>query len=148
MADLDLEVLISRGLLGEDDLSINDYVRYYVTPDFLGAQVNWNTVRVGSPWVDGEVTVSRTRGMVEEKVTVEVFGDTQGELQANLDELVAAFIQSDFTMQVNIGSDNSIAFACEAASYTVPRSGPRLIAGQQIVAFVVPRQPAQLLRLA
>lgn len=149
--DLDLSVLVTRDWLGLGPLEVNDQVAYRSAPELLGTQVSWNNNRVGSPWIDGEFTVSRTRGMVEEPVGVEVTGRTLpnqvltgSRLQANFAALIDAFTQDSYTLTVTI--DGVVyAYECEAAGYQVTWSGPRFMARRGKIAFTVPRQPAPVL---
>lgn len=142
-ADLSLSVTVSRTLLGLSDLPINDHVTYYVAPQFLGGQVQWNRQQVTSPFTDGAVTVYRNRQLVTEQIAVEVMARTGAELKAAVDTLIDAFLQDSFTLTVT--SDGATyQYACEAADYALLWAGPRMIARQAQVMLSVPRQPAAL----
>lgn len=141
MTDVALSCLVTRGLLGQDDLEINDFERYYLGPELLGGQVTWNKKKVGSDYLDGEVTVSMVRGMVTEKLTVEVLADDAQEMSDNLAELIEAFSQLSYRMQFTMNGDLVLVYQCEPSSYTIPWSGPRVVAGQMQVQFNFDRQP-------
>jgi hypothetical protein len=142
--DLALAVTVSRTLLGLAPLDINDHLNYYVTPQLLGGQVAWTRTQITSPWLDGAVTTNRVRQMVTEPLVIEVLGGTHGELKANVDTLVQAFIQDSFDLELTMG-DAAYAYRCEAADYTLGWNGPRMMANQVQVTFSVPRQPTALL---
>lgn len=140
-ADLALGVTVTRTLLGEPPLDVNDFDRYYVTRTFLGGGVTWERTKAGSPWLDGDVTVARRRAQTMEPITIEVLGDTPGELQANHDLLVAAFNQDTFRLDITVGADAHYAYKCEASDYKMSWVPERFIAGQIQIEFQVPRHP-------
>ncbi len=140
MADLDLSVTVTRDFLGLPVLELNDDP-YQVARTFLGAGVTWERNKVSSPWVDGDLTVSARRGQVNETIQIEIFGDTAGELQSNHDDLIAAFVQARFRLDISIGPDAHYAYRCEAADYKLSWVPERFVAGQLQVEFQVPRHP-------
>jgi hypothetical protein len=143
--DIGLSVRVSRELLGLGELEINDHRSYYCAPQFLGGQVAWRRNTVSSPWLDGDVTINRTRGMVTEQLAVEVLGANLSEAQTNVVTLIEAFIQSRFTLTADFGDlEVSQVYDCEAADYQISWSGPRLVASQLQVVLGVPRQPVAL----
>lgn len=141
MPDIGLAVTVSRDLLGLPTLDLNDHVSFYIAPGTLGAPMAWQRQQVGAPWVDGLVTVNRTRGMVSEPVVVEVLGDDTAEMFTNQATLIAAFSQDSFTLAVTV---NGVAntYRCEAADYQIGSwvSG-RLASIQGQITFTMPRQP-------
>lgn len=143
MADIALSVTVSRVLLGAEPLEINDHTTYRLAPGSMGGAVSWNNQRVSSPFMEGEATIFRTRGMVVEPVVVEVLGTDSQALRTNLNALVGAFIQDTFALSLTV--DNVLfSYACEAADYQVSWVGPRFVARQLQVSFQVPRQPVPL----
>lgn len=145
MADVALSVQLSRAALGLPPLEIAASPTYYVSTQFLGAAVQWSRNQVGSPWVDGQVTTTRTRQMVSEQIAVEVKGADLAAVKAAVDELVSAFIQDSFTLTV-LAENGSWEYQCEAADYQVVLwTTPRLAAAQAQMLFTVPRQPYSLL---
>lgn len=155
MTTLALSVTLTRNLLNLPVLQINDGVRYKVAPNFLGGAQSWNRQQVTSAWMDGAVTVNRTRQQVQEPVGVEVYGRlvangiaTAAVLAANEAELLAAFEQDNFTITVVLGSGDAAvttAYAAEAADLQSIRTGDRLRALQSQVQFTMPRQPVPLI---
>lgn len=143
MPDLSLSVSVTRTLLGLADLEVNDHVHSYVTPTFLGADRGWNRVAVTSPWLDGDVTVNRTRQKVTESLQLEVLGESLAEMDANALAILDAFDQSDFTITVTVGGQ-AHTYECEAADRSVLWTGPRMISSQLQITFQVPRQPVPL----
>lgn len=144
MSDVALSCLVTRGLLGQDDLEINDFENYYLTPDLLGGQVTWNKQKVGSNYLDGEVTVSMVRGLVQEKLSIEVLADTAQEMAENLAEVIEAFSQLSYRLQFTINGDLQLVYQCEPLNFTIPWSGPRIVAGQMQIQFNFERQPQPL----
>lgn len=146
MPDLDLSVTVSRTLLGLTDLELNDHVAYAINRDtgFLGGSESWQRNQVGGPWVDGMVTVSRQRQMVEETVPVYVYGATTAVLTGNSSALLAAFRQSDFVMTVRVGGVVVGQYACEASDVQRASNGYHWMAKMESWTFTVPRQPILL----
>lgn len=141
MTSLTIAVVISRDSLGLGDLSINDHVSYIVAgPEFLGGNQSWDRVQVNSIFVEGDITTHRRRQNVMEPVSVEVLADTMAELKSKTSDLVDAFSQDKFTMNVSISGDVTV-YSCEAADAKVTFTTPRLAAKQLQVAFNVPRKP-------
>jgi hypothetical protein len=144
MPDFDLLVQVSRDGLGMPGLQLNDHVRYACAPQFLGATVTWKRQSVGSPFVDDEVTVSRTRGKVMEQIAVEVDGAGR-ELKDNIDELIAAMIQDKYAFIADTDAFGTLAYACEAADYQATLTGPRLSFGRVQCVFSMPRSPMPIM---
>lgn len=147
MPDIALNATVSRTLLGLDPLDINDHDTYYLSPTFLGANVQWNRTQVTSPFMDGAVTTQRQRQMVTENITIEVLGGSAPGLKAAFDVLVSAFIQDSFTLTVGVGAA-TYRYACETSDYQLIWSGPRFVANQGQVVLQMPRQPVALAGVA
>jgi len=140
MPDLDLAVQISRDALGLEILDLNDHISFYCAASFLGGAEQWNRTKVASVFLDGDVTVFRTRGSVREPVVIEVRGGDAAEVYANTCALVAAFSQDSYALVARFGGA-LFTFDCEAADYTVVFTGPRWTALALQVSFNVPRKP-------
>lgn len=143
MADLDMQVEITRGLLGMPQLQINDYINYYCAPQFLGAAMQWQRNQVGGPFTDGMVTTYRQRGMVMEQIAIEVLGADQAELASNMAVLVQAMQQDQYQFKVFIAG-TEYSYAAESADLTGQWTGPRMIENQMQLVFTMPRQPVPL----
>lgn len=145
MPDLDLVVSVTRDALGLGPLQLSPGARYFVSgAQFLGAQVQWNRVKASSPFVDGEVTIHRSRPNVTETVGVEIRADSAAELQAFTQELLGAFTQDSFHLNVSVDGAEFV-YACEAADYQlVTWTTPRLASLRGQVLFSVPRKPLAL----
>jgi hypothetical protein len=144
VADVTLLVTVSRESLALAPLLISRGGRYYLGPQFLGGQVQWNRTKVTSPWIDGEVTTQRTRQNVTEPISVEIKAPDQASLDAWTTELLEAFLQDSYTLTVTVDGQ-SRAYACEAADYQCASwTTPRMVAYQGQVVFAVPRQPILL----
>lgn len=143
MSDLAMSVTITRDLLGLPDLELNDFESYYIAAEMLGGSVSWNKTKAASPYVDGEVTVAMVRGLVNEKLTVEVLGDDITELTANLGEAYTAFCQNGYRLQFSLDG-LILAYQCEPASLNIAWTGPRVIARQVQLVVGFDRQPQPL----
>lgn len=140
MADIALVATVSRASLGLPALAINDHLSYALAPGFLGASVVWKRNQASSAYLDGDVTVNRTRSNVVEPVVVEVMGVNQVALQNAVNDLIGAFIQDSFELSVTIGGVQHT-YYCESADYQMTWVGHRFIAKQLQVSFQVPRRP-------
>lgn len=144
MPDLDLSVTVSRDKLGLAPLEIARGGRYYLATQFLGGSVQWTRQQVTSPFVDGQITTQRTRQNVTESVAVEVKADNHHDLQIYTGELLAAFLQSSYTMVITMAGA-VYTYRCEAADYQVQSwSTPRAVAVQGQAVFTVQRRPVAL----
>ena len=137
---LGMSVTVTRTQLGLSPLAINDHISYYVADTFMGGQVSWTRNQVTSPFVDGAVTVNRTRSMVTEQVVIEVLGGTQALIQANAATLISAFLQDSFLLTITVAT-TTYQYLCEASDFQVTWTGPRFFAKQAQVTFSMPRQP-------
>jgi|SRR6266568_552909 len=138
-----MSVTISRDQLGLDALELNDFERYYLGPEFMGAAVVYSRNVVGSPYVHGQTTTSRTKQNPQERITVEVLAGNQEELEDNIGEVIAAFEQSSFDLTIVMDGETT-AYRGEAADHQSIWTGPRMIEKQGQVVFTMPRQPIPL----
>lgn len=131
---------VTRGLLALDDLDINDHTNYSLAPGIMGGQVTWDRNEVSSPWVDGEITVSRKKRNVQENLIINVYGASQAGLQARMVTLVEAFTQDNYSLAFNINGDIRM-YKCFAADYQVSWDQSRNKAMNVPITFMVPRLP-------
>lgn len=143
MADISLSVQIDRSSLALAALEINDLVTYRVAPQFLGGNINYNRVEASSVFMDSSVTIFRTLPKVQEQIQIEVLGSSQAALQTNIGTLIQAFSQNSFTMTITLGGQ-VWQYLCEAADRQMTWSGPRFIARQVQITFMMPRHPIPL----
>jgi len=142
--DLGLSCTVSRTLLSLAPLDCNDGVTYRLTAEsFSSRQMSWQREEASSPFLDGAVTVYRTRQKVTDQVGFEVLGDTPALVQQHVNELKRAFAQSRFTLGLQIDGA-AYQFDCEAADYAEAWSGPRWVARQLQVLFSVPNSPVPI----
>jgi len=150
-----LLVHVTRDQLGLPELDINDHLNYIVAGgegNFLGSPVTYVRNRASSPFLDGSVGISETRDIVQEKITLEVFGADPAHVFANILAARQAFTQRNYTLKVGRNTTPGagthpywwLQYACEKADYQLGWGGPRLIANQMQAIFTVPRQPAPL----
>jgi hypothetical protein len=145
MSDLSISALVSRSLLGLEDLNINDHSKYVVAgPMVFGGAVQWNRRQVEAPWVDGSITVERHRQNVSEQLSVYVAGSSIGDLDTNLGALIAAMQQDRYTFQLVVGGANH-AWDCEAADISQVLYDTTHVHNKYVtVTFSVPRKPIPL----
>ena len=155
MPDFTVTVNVTRTQLGLSDLNINDGVNYKISgaDQFVQGAVTWERDTTRSPYVEGEFTTNRRRGNVQERLGIEVFkGNSAGisgqgkfALEANIQQLIQAFTQDAFVLNMTAASgttwQNEWHWACEAADYSVVITGPRLASQQALVTFTVIRNP-------
>jgi hypothetical protein len=143
MADLAVIAKVSRPALGGGDLYINTGDYRLAGPQVMSGTVQWDRRTVNSPWVEGDITVSRRRGNTMENLVVYVSGSSQSDLQSNIATLVSAFNQNRYTVQIQIGNANW-AWDCEAADYSVQMDTPHINALYVVCTFNIPRKPIAL----
>ena len=144
MTDLSVVAKVTRSLLGLGDLDINDHSTYRLAgPQVMGGTVSWDRRQVSSPWVEGDITVSRRRTNVMDQITVYVAGSATDNLNLNLQNLLWAFTQDRYTLSITVGSQQ-FAWDCEAADYQVTYDTPHLKSLYVPVVFTVPRRPVAL----
>lgn len=144
MTDLSVVAKVTRSLLGLGDLNINDHSTYRLAgPQVMGGTVSWDRRQVSSPWVEGDITVSRRRTNVMDQITVYVDGANMAGVNTNLQTLITAFTQDRYTLSITVGSQQ-FAWDCEAADYQVTYDTPHLKSLYVPVVFTVPRRPVAL----
>lgn len=144
MADLSLSALVTRTDLSLADLNINDSTNYRIAgPEIMAGQVSWDRQQINSPWVEGDITISRRRPNVNSQLTVYVAGTDQANLMTNIRTLVSAFSQDRYTLQINIGSAVN-QWDCEAADYSVQMDTAHVYGKYIPVSFNIPRNPVPL----
>lgn len=141
MTDIGLSLLITRDLLSKAVLELNDHTKFIVANQLLGGSVSWDRRTAKSPWVEGEVVLTRTRGLVMEPVGIYVIGSSHATMMTNLDELLEAFTQDGYSLQMTIGTSPARYWYCEAADYQVQWTNTGVVAHQMTVSLQVPRQP-------
>lgn len=133
-------VTVTRAELALGPLDINDHLNFIVADKIMGGQATWNRQTAKSPFVDGEFTVHRSRAQLKDQMSVQVLGDTQTTMQANLATVIAAFTQFRFQMTLAL-EDGTRIYNCETADYTVDWDRLRWMSRQVLVTFDIPRYP-------
>lgn len=134
---------ITRTELGLPPLSVNDHLNYILGDEQLGGTNSWKRQSVSSPYVDGEFTVNRTLGIVEERLSIDCLGADSYSLQVAIAALVDAVSQSRWTLTMRV-DDSVWAYDCEAADYTVGWEKSRRMVFRSTVLLAVRRQPRLL----
>lgn len=144
MTDLSVSAKVSRPELGGGDLDINDHSTYIIaTGSILGGTVQWDKKQVSSPVVEGDITTHRRRTNIMETLSIYVKGDSIGDMMSNIRDLVDAFTQDRYSVQINIGSSNN-EWDCEAADYSVTMDNVHVYNKYAVVTFSIPRKPVPL----
>lgn len=143
MPDLTVSALVTRTLLSLTSLDINDYENYILADQIMGGTVSYQREQASSPWVDGEITVSRRRGNVTEPFRVWVIGSSASDLNSNVGTLITAFQQDLFTLQITVGG-TAYAWQCEASDYSMDFTNVNLKALKVMVTFNLMRSPILL----
>jgi hypothetical protein len=157
MPDLVMSATISRTLLNLSPLQINDGVVYRVSSEsFLSGQMQWTRNQISSIYIDGAVTVARSRQIMNENFAVEVAGFNPANIgagvsqvyfQANMAALIAAMSQDSFTLDLLVGVNPDTVhytYTGEAADVQVAWTTPRFAAMRGLVTFTMPRQPVPM----
>lgn len=142
MSDFTLSVAVGRSALGLGDLEINDHTSYYVAsdPGLFEGQIDWDRQTVSSPDVDGDFTVSRRRGNVEESLVVEIIAASSLDMWQKVGNLKNAVSQDRFNLTITYQGQVTT-WVCETASYSLRADSARLAIYRPQMALVIPRKP-------
>jgi hypothetical protein len=145
MSDLNVVARVSRTLLGQGDLDINDHTSYALAgPSIFQGQVQWQRNSSGAPWVDGEITWERHRTNSTEPLTVYAKGSSLSDLDSKIATLHAAFFQDRYTLQVIVGGANH-AWDCETADVSAVQYDTAHVASLYVaITYSIPRKPIPL----
>jgi hypothetical protein len=136
-------ISVTRSDLGLASLNINDHLDYKVGSEILGSMVTYDKKKVSSPYVNGDITVHRRRGNVNEKFSVYVYGADQAELRTNTIALIEAFSQNQFNLIITLDSVE-YSYQCEASDYQIGWSNAHMFSKQVLVTFNLDRKPIAL----
>jgi hypothetical protein len=139
---LSVTSLVTRDSLGLSALNINDHTNFILGAQIMGGTVAWERNQVSSPWVDGDITISRRRPNVQENLQVNILGSDQGVMLANIQTIVEAFTQDEFVLTIGLDG-NQYWYGCEAADYSI-EWGIKMHSNQCMVTFMLPRKPIAL----
>lgn len=143
MVDLSLNAKVTRTELGLGDLNINGSPYRIVGSTIFGGTQGWDRHTVSSPFVDGDVVVRQRRTNVTEQLGIYVSGTDTANMFTNIRDLIWAFTQIRYTLQINIG--NSVnQWDCMTADYSVLVDTPHMVAKYGVVTFNIPRRPGAL----
>lgn len=132
---------VTRSSLGLGDLDIHDGLNYVITNRLFGGSVSYQRNQVSSPYVDGDVTVTRRRPNVSENISIHVYGSDHASMATNVSALIAAFSQDSFNIGVTVGNQ-LYQYQCEAADYQMEWDQAKMHSTQTTVNFQLPRRPA------
>lgn len=140
MSDLTVSAAVTRTDLGLSNLNINDHDKYILSTTILGGSVAWQKNQVSSPYVDGDITITRRRPTVIEPFEVYVYGTSGATLMTNTQALIDAFSQDSFSLSVTINGATR-QYACETADYSLEYSHTKFASHMCTVRFQLPRNP-------
>lgn len=119
MSDVSLSVLITRFGLSPplNSLELNDDP-YTIGAEMDIGKVTQRRITAESPFVDGEFLTQVTKGQSQGTLQVWVSGSTILQVRANIESLVTAFSQFEYTITTT--TDNAVwSYRCEPADYAV-----------------------------
>lgn len=139
---LTVAATVTRSSLGLSTLNINDHVNYQLGAQIMGGTVTWDRNTVSSPYVDGDVTVSRRRPNINETIQVNILASSQAVMLTNIKALAEAFCQDTYTLTITM-SGQTYQYKCESADYSI-EWGIKMHSDQCMMVFSVPRKPIAL----
>lgn len=131
---------VTRSDLGLSSLNINDHIKYITTTQIMGGQVTWQRNSVSSPYVDGDVTISRRRPSVNDVFVVDVIGANHATIRTNLQALVAAFLQDKFNIIITLDGA-TYQYQCETSDYSIEWNHAKIHDKRITAQFNVMRKP-------
>lgn len=131
---------VTRTLLGLGNLNVNDHLNYITTTQIMGGTVSWQRNAVSSPYVDGDVTVSRRRANVTDQFVINVLGATHAQIKTNLTTLINAFMQDEFDLLLS-ADGATYQYKCETSDYSVEWNHAKWHDNLVTVSFQVMRKP-------
>lgn len=143
MADLTVTAVVTRSSLGLPNLNINDHSKYVLTTTMLGGSVAWQRNAISSPYVDGDITVTRRRPTVVEPMEIYVYGTNGANLMWNTAEVINAFCQDAFSLTVTINGATR-QYSCESSDYSIEYNNAKFASKMCTVRLQVPRKPLPL----
>lgn len=136
---MELSVTLSRDLLDDTALEINDHVNYYVA-EMGDNQTSWRRQTTSSPWIDGTVTTQRSKENITRSMSVEVLGENWADTLNNAGNLIAAVSQDNFTLTINMYS-TVVSYICEASDYSWTQSKERWHSNRGILTVSLIHKP-------
>lgn len=136
---MDLSVTLSRDLLGDTALEINDHVNYYVA-EMGDNQTSWRRQTTSSPWIDGTVTTQRSKENITRSMSIEVLGTNWADTLNNAGNLIAAVSQDNFTLTIDMYS-TAVSYICEASDYSWTQSKERWHSNRGILTVSLIHKP-------
>ena len=136
---MDLSVTLSRDLLDDTALEINDHVNYYVA-EMGDNQTSWRRQTTSSPWIDGTVTTQRSKENITRSMSIEVLGENWADTLNNAGNLIAAVSQDNFTLTIDMYS-TIVSYICEASDYSWVQSKERWHANRGVLTVNLIHKP-------
>ena len=140
MGDIALSATVTRSALGLSVLNINDHKDYIISTTMLGGSVTWQKQQVSSPYVDGDITITRRRPTIVEPIEIYVYGNNGTDLTNNVAKLIEAFTQDEFLMSIKINNSDR-QYKCECSDYTIEYANTKYATNMTLVKFSTPRSP-------
>jgi len=126
---------------GRQWTELNDEIKYKVEgSSFNDSAVTWRRTLVESPWISGRFMVHAVKDVVEEQLTIYVYGQDHVDLQDNIDNAIARFSQFSYILEFTL-DENRLQFSCETADYSVTRTRELIHNQMAMINFRIPRIP-------
>lgn len=113
-----LSVEITRTELSLADLELNAGDYRWSSSDAESPGVIWDRSFAESPYVVGRTLTHAKKAMVIQPARIIVTGSDQADLRGNIDLLVDAFSQFDYSIVVAPDSGSGWTWTCEPADYS------------------------------
>ena len=132
MGGIALSATVTRSALGLLVLNINDHKDYIISTTMLGGSVTWQKQQVSSPYVDGDITITRRRPTIVEPIEIYVYGNNGTDLTNNVAKLIEAFTQDEFLMSIKINNSDR-QYKCECSDYTIEYANTKYATNMTLV---------------
>ena len=145
MADLDIELTVTRDELALADLTVSRANGYSIVKEGIGpGRSTWRRITTTSPWVHGNQLVHAVREAPSMQVAVRVTGTSHSNLWTRINTLTDAFSQFDYDLTFTIEGVTFTWDRCQPADFSVGNDGQiddRMIRSlKQEVRFLVERR--------
>lgn len=145
MADVPLNLIVTRGELGLEELEIIPGNGYSVARHGIGpGSTTMARVQADSPFVQGQQLVHAKKNSVSQSLTVKVAGTSTADTLDRLNTLTDAFSQFSYSVYGDVDG-YPILWDCDCADFEVGEGGQwnelLLMSNLQYVRFTFNRQP-------
>lgn len=141
MAELLVTATITRDELSLADLQLNDGDTYKIAGHNLDiGRVTRRREVAKSVFTHGGIEFASVLDMTTLSIGFDVFGSSLSQVRTNMNALIDAFSQKNYTVGLSI-EGASFSYACNAADYESSLTTQRMAARRGLIVFECPRQP-------